>query len=295
MKSNVRKLLVTTFGRYPQQMVDPLQIEAVTKNTISVALNQARKSRVANRRVKRFENSLARKATVMTRKNIHKQIDFFRIADSLLKEVKSKNLPFRANGYPDLTRFKFLRALPADIEVWPYSKRHQALRKSRTVIVFFEPDTQLYGYLNKLDVVSEELSEYYAVCGFDLSPCGSDDLRLQRMMILLNQLVNAHLLMSGVNVIPTLRTGDVPTFDALVSYPRDIAFALGSLGCARGNVAHNIRNLTTKVFMTEPSELLSYGFLRTEYKAVLDTLQVPFREEPDYRSIRSGRANRKAA
>ena len=240
-------------------------------------------------------NNLAGKATVMVRKNIHKQIDFFRVANKLLAEPRIKALPFRKNGYPDLTRFKFPKFLPPDIEVWPYSKRHQARRKSRTILVFFEPDPSLYGYLNNLDALTSELRDYYAVCGFDLSPCGSDDLRGQRMMILLNHLVDAHLLTSEVNVIPSLRTGDVQTFDSLTSYPRNIAFALGSLGCAQVNIAHNIRNLTTKVFMAEPSEILSYGFLRPEYRDTLSVLHVPFREEPDYRSVRFGRTNRKAA
>ena len=231
----------------------------------------------------------------MAKQNIHKQIDFFQVTDVLLAEASTKALPFRKNGYLDLTAFKFLKSLPPDIEVWPYGKRHQARRKGRTILVFFEPDTLLYGYLNKLDAVTTELRDYYAVCGFDLSPCGNDDLRAQRMMILINQLINAHFLLNGVNVIPSLRTGDVPTFDALGSYPRGIAFALGSLGCAQGNIAHNIRNLSTKMFMAEPSELLSYGFLRPEYREVLEVQQTPFRETPDYRSIRFSRISRKAA
>ena len=231
----------------------------------------------------------------MARKNIHTQIDFFRVASKLPVEARTNALPFRRNGYLDLPRFRFAKHLPSDIEVWPYSKRHQARRKSRTILVFFESDSLLYGYLNNLDAVTSELREYYAVCGFDLSPCGGDDLHLQRMMILLNQLVVAHFLVNGITVIPSLRTGDVPTFDSLTSYPRDIAFALGSLGCAQGNIAHNIRNLTTKVFMSEPSEIMSYGFLRPEYRDTLQTLRVPFREEPDYRSVRFGRTNRKAA
>ena len=61
------------------------------------------------------------------------------------------------------------------------------------------------------------------------------------------------------------------------------------------NNGYEVRNLTTKVFMAEPSEILSYGFLRPEYRDTLSVLHVPFREEPDYRSVRFGRTNRKAA
>lgn len=88
--------------------------------------------------------------------------------------------------------------------------------------------------LNRLGEIVYELRDYFAVAGFDLSPCVNDPIEEQQLALLLNSSVNAYLMANGVQVVPSLRTGGLATLGVLRTYPEDIAYAVGVLGCHRG-------------------------------------------------------------
>lgn len=213
-----------------------------------------------------------------------KNINLFQTVEFLHSEAKNQGIKFSSEGYPILHDFSFKKIIPGSIEMLPYSKRHQATKPSETILVFFENDQLLYGYLNNLSKVTNELRGYYATCGFDISPCLNDPLEQQQMALLINILVNTHFLHSGIPVIPTLRTGDVQTFNVLRAYPTNIVFSLGSIGCSQINMNRGTINLTTKIYLTEPSEIISYGSLPNKYLSALETQNIPVKQFLDYRS-----------
>lgn len=216
--------------------------------------------------------------------NIQKDIDLFRYAEHAQRELQKAGIRFGESGFPDLSAFDYPRELPADLEVWPYNKRNQAADPGRTILTFFESDPTLYGYVNTLDKVAANLSLYHAVTGFDLSPCLNFSVREQKAAILLNTLTNGLFLSRGIRVIPTLRIGSVETVTTLKSYPRNICYAFGAIGCGKRfqNIGRFITEL--KVAMCEPSQILAYGRLVTSDRKTFERWNIPVVEAMDYQA-----------
>jgi hypothetical protein len=214
--------------------------------------------------------------------NIHKNINLFKYADFAQNHLIKEGVKFTPNGLPVLTNFSYPCILPEDIEVWPYNKRNQAKNPSRTIITFFESDLNLYGYINLIDKITSNLGIYYGVTGFDISPCLEFSIEEQKMALLINTLTNGIFLTNGIKVIPSLRTGNIETIDALKSYPKNVCYAFGALGC---NQKHkNIGNLLTelKLALCEPSKILVYGNLSTLDKKIFNNWKIPFISYLDY-------------
>ena len=217
--------------------------------------------------------------------DIHKDIDLFRYAESAQRELDRHGIAFNDHGFPDLTKFNYPQSIPADIEVWPYSKRNQASDPRKTILTFFEADPLLYGYLNSLDKVAANLSLYYAVTGFDLSPCLNFSVKEQNAALLLNALTNGLFLTQGIRVIPSFRIGSAETITSLKSYPRNICYAFGSLGCNQDlqNLGHLLMEL--KIPMCEPSQILAYGRLSNADKSIFQKWSVPVMNAIDYQTL----------
>lgn len=190
-----------------------------------------------------------------------KDIDFFGYAERAQRLLCAEGVHFYSNGFPDLKMFHYLNSLPDDIEVWPYSKRNQAVDPRKTVLTFFESDPLLYGYLNTLDKVAANLGLYYGVTGFDLSPCLDFSIEEQNAFLLINSLTNGLFLANGICVIPSLRIGCIETLFALKSYPQDVCYAFGALGCGQKYQAIGRQILSLKLALCRPSQVLAYGNL----------------------------------
>lgn len=216
--------------------------------------------------------------------NIHKEINLFKYAEHAQKLLCHAGVDFLPNGFPDFSKFEFPQHVPEDIELWPYSKRNQAKNPQRTILTFFEADPLLYGYLNTLDKVASNLSLYYGVTGFDLSPCIDFTLAEQNTALLLNALTNGLFLVSGIRVIPSLRTGVVSTTSALRSYPRNICYAFGSLGCNQKFQQIGQLLMRLKISLCEPSQVLSYGILRDSDRKIFADWGIPLISFVDYQT-----------
>lgn len=217
--------------------------------------------------------------------DLHKDINIFRYAESAQRELDRHGVGFNRYGFPDLTRFNYTQSIPADIDVWPYSKRNQASNPRKTILTFFEADPLLYGYLNSLDKVAANLSIYYAVTGFDLSPCLDFSVKEQKAALLLNALTNGLLLVNGIQVIPSFRIGSAETVTALKSYPRNICYSFGALGCNQ-NLQHLGRLLMElKIPMCDPSQILAYGRLSDADKAIFQRWNIPVVNALDYQTL----------
>lgn len=223
------------------------------------------------------------------------EIDIIEKATWLLNELKRRKIPIRSDGYPDLRGMDYALQFPDGLEIWPYEKRRQARNKGKTLLVFYEGDQNLYGYLNKLDEIIAGASGYFAVAGFDISPCVNDLIELQRMALLLNSLVNAYLMVNGIRVVPSLRTGSLSTIQALRIYPERIAYAAGVLGCHQGEKCVDEMLFKLKLMIAQPSCLAVYGTMRERDRQFLDSCDIPYVSEDDYRTRRFAQYSRKAA
>ena len=216
--------------------------------------------------------------------DIHKDINFFRYAEQAQRLLCKEGVCFSPNGFPDLTHFTYPKTLPEDMEVWPYNKRNQALNPSKTILTFFEADPCLYGYINTLDKVAANLSLYYGVTGFDLSPCLDFSIEEQNAALLLNALTNGLFLSHGIRVIPSMRTGNVSTMSSLKSYPRNICYAFGALGCGQKYQSIGQQILALKLALCRPSQVLAYGKLTNADKLIFGNWNIPVLNVLDYQT-----------
>lgn len=216
--------------------------------------------------------------------DIHKDINIFAFAEHAQSVLCREGIRFNSYGFPDLTRFEYPQTVPADIEVLPYNKRNQASNPRKTILTFFEADTLLYGYINTLDKVAANLSLYYATTGFDLSPCLDFTLKTQKSALLINSLTNGLFLTQGIRVIPSLRIGNAETVSALKSYPRNICYAFGALGCNQKlqNLGHLLMEL--KLALCEPSQILAYGKISKPDREIFNRWNIPIVAALDYQT-----------
>lgn len=217
--------------------------------------------------------------------DIHKDINLFKYAEHAQRLLCKEGIRFTPSGFPDLTHFSYQHSIPGDIEVWPYNKRNQARNPSRTILTFFESDPYLYGYINTLDKVAANLSLYYGVTGFDLSPCLNFSIEEQNAALLLNALTNGLLLSHGIRVIPSLRIGNIETLSALKTYPNNVCYAFGCLGC--NQKLQNLGRLLIelKLAMCEPSQILAYGTLSDKDRNVFKKWNIPVITATDYQTM----------
>lgn len=211
-------------------------------------------------------------------------INMFKVAERFQTILKKSGVSFHANGYPDLTSYKYIKMLPHDLEVLPYSKRNQAKDPAKTILTFFEDDGLLYRDLNAIDKVISHLSLYYAATGFDISPCINYSLPVQKAAMLINALTNGVCMINGIRVIPSLRTGDAETVGVLKCYPQNVCFAFGALGCNQKFQSYAQCLTVLKLVMCKPSQILLYGKLSAFDKAVFENWNVPFRTFLDYQT-----------
>lgn len=215
----------------------------------------------------------------------------FDLANELNVRLRKSGIQFNSCGYPVFPQEMILSDPPE--EIIPYYCRNQAQSpKEKTAICFYTYDDRIYPRLFKPDEDISVYREYKGVCGLDLSPMIEWDINRQKFNILLSQMATINLGLSGIKIIPNFRIGSLETINALNSYPRNSMFAVGALGCAKGNrlVEYNKAYLSIKLTYTLYPNLLIYGSLRKEYKQILDDFNVNYKVFPDFqRACRSRR------
>ena len=127
--------------------------------------------------------------------------------------------------------------------------------------------------------------QFYAVCGFDLSVCRNAPLEEQEMFLLLNQLLNAVLAVNGIPLVANFRMGSEETLQPMATtYPKDVAYAVGSLGCCDQFYTIGEVLLKSRLLAFWPRQLLIYGSFSPYYRRILDEENIPYRHFIDYRS-----------
>ena len=210
------------------------------------------------------------------------KINLIELANNLYTELRNKGIEFNRYGFPVFPKEYLLTQTPE--EILPFHHRNAAKDRSKAVISFYEEDEELYHRLKKLDFVVNECSKYMGIVGFDLSPCVLWNIQQQKFNVLLCQLITLYIATKGSKVIPNFRIGRLETLPALLSYPTESMFCVGSLGCSRKVTDFNLNQFKTKVLYSRPRALLYYGKVLPPYKEFLDTVGIPFKAYVDFRT-----------
>ena len=218
------------------------------------------------------------------------KINLFEFCEKLKLELESYGVEFSDDGYPIFTEDMLLKKMPQ--YVTPIGHTYGALDKSKTLLVLFSNDENIYKRLENLNKDIPKYKEYLGVAGFDLSPRINWDIKLQKFNILINMMVGAYLAVHGVKIMPNFRIGCLETVDVLTHYPKHSWFAVGALGCAKGHVKLNKMYLSTKIIITNPDMLIYYGILRPEYENILKEMNIPYRVFADFQRVSRERGQR---
>lgn len=210
------------------------------------------------------------------------KINLIELANNLYTDLKNTGIEFNRYGFPVFPKEFLLNETPE--EILPFHHRNAAKDRVKAVISFYEEDEELYHRLKKLDFVANECSKYMGIVGFDLSPCVFWNIQQQKFNVLLSQLITLYIATKGSKVIPNFRIGRLETLPALLSYPTESIFCVGSLGCSRKVTDFNLNQFKTKVLYSRPKKLLYYGKVLPPYKDFLDTLGIPVKSYVDYRT-----------
>lgn len=208
-------------------------------------------------------------------------MDLLDIFEELRKEIVGTGIRFNKCGYPIFPEEVILKEEPE--YVLPFRQRSAAQDKSRTVLCFFDSDKYLYSRLLHYKEDASIATGYLGVCGFDLSPRINLDIAQQRLNILLSQLYTLYLGTQGIPVLPNFRAGNSDTFSCFQSYPTGINYAVGTLGCARGDRALNDWYLRQKILITRPRKLFFYGTLHQSLQSTLLDFGIDYRVYMDYK------------
>lgn len=217
-------------------------------------------------------------------KNENNLVDF---GIFLINILKNKNVPFFEDAIPLIPKEGYLcEDIPDDIQVLPATKIFVAKNLEKTLIVFFENETNLYRIINNIDKWGKKFQSCYAIAGFDLSPCVNASIEEQRMYMCLNQIINAYFYyIYGIKILANFRIGCLETIDFLSVYPPGINYIDGTLGCRKIHPLFENEILRAQLFYVLPRKLFFYGKISQDYIDNLIGLRISYKEYKDFRSV----------
>lgn len=208
--------------------------------------------------------------------------NLFELALLLRSALKKAKWSFNQYGFPVFPKDVFLDSFPCNVE--PIQRLRCCEDPASTLLCSFADDQHIQTRLQKLFDEINLYKRFVGFGGFDLSPRIYWPLKRQRFNIWLSQLATAFVAMSGQKILPNFRIGNLQTLFALESYPKNIPYIVGTLGCAKRYDPLHAFIFKTKMLFTRPSHLLIYGHLRKEYEKLLQELGIPYTLIPDFRT-----------
>lgn len=210
------------------------------------------------------------------------KMNLFKLYFELYSELRRYKIRFLASGFPRFRKSFFTREMPS--EILPFRNRSQSQDKSRTALCTFCDDEYIYPRLNKLKKDIPIYKEYLAVVFFDLSPRVEWKTEQQRFNICLNQMASIYLALNGIKLIGNFRTGDHTTYETLYSYPENIPFFVGTLGCSRKNDESDAYGFEQKILIGAPKECWLYGCEDKLVTRILKDYKISYKVFKDYRT-----------
>lgn len=211
-----------------------------------------------------------------------KIMNLYELALLLRAKLKMAKWPFNRYGFPVFPREVILEEPPALIE--PIQRIHCCENPSENLLSSFADDTLIK---RRLRCIFDEINLYgkfNGFGGFDLSPRIRWPFQQQKFNIWLSQLATAFVALSGQKIIPNFRIGNLQTLFALESYPKNIPYVVGTLGCSKKMRPLHEFIFKTKLLIARPSHLTIYGPLRKEYERLMLEQGVEYNVVTDFRT-----------
>ncbi len=199
-------------------------------------------------------------------------MNLFQTYNKLYVYLKQNGICFSEYGYPIFREDMFTDEIPE--EILPYNRRGECKNRNKTALCTCQIDKEVYPRIEHLDQDLEEWKSYLACIVFDLSPRLEWRTEIQKFNICLNQMAAIYLALHGVKLIGNLRVGSTLTFPALLSYPKNIPFLVGSLGCTKNCTEEDLFFMEMKLLIVHPSFVYIYGSLSDELEYILDSYNI---------------------
>ena len=191
-----------------------------------------------------------------------------------------KGVKFNDGGFPLLEHEVFVDEWPESMVPYKYRNCSLVTDASQTALCFFAPDAQIYPRLEKLLSEIDSYREYHCVVMPDVTVTSDMEPDWQDLIMLLNQLAMAVLAVSGIKVMPNTRCGSPSSARNLLSIPKGVIWASGSLGCA-GVGGDADASFIAKVLPLQPAGIAIYGKEDPILEAQLDRMGIPMRRYAD--------------
>lgn len=211
-----------------------------------------------------------------------KIMNLYELALLLRAKLKMAKWPFNRYGFPVFPKEVILEEPPTHIE--PIQRIRCCKNPNENLLCSFTNDELIK---RRLRLIFEEIKLYgvfKGFGGFDLSPRIRWPFQQQKFNIWLSQLATAFVALSGQKIIPNFRIGNLQTVFALDSYPKNILYVVGTLGCSKRVLPLHEFIFKTKLLIARPSHLTIYGPLRKEYKQLMIEQGVEYNVVTDFRT-----------
>ncbi|OWV14134.1 DUF4417 domain-containing protein [Fibrobacter sp. UWB5] len=208
--------------------------------------------------------------------------NLYELAILLRSKLKMAKWPFNRYGFPVFPREVILEEPPTLIE--PIQRIRCCKNPNECLLCSFADDVLIKRRLRCILDEIKLYGKFKGFGGFDLSPRIRWSFQRQKFNIWLSQLATAFVALSGQKIIPNFRIGDLQTVFALESYPKNIPYVVGTLGCSKRMTPLHEFIFKTKLLITRPSHLTIYGPLREECERMMVKQGVDYNVVTDYRT-----------
>ena len=208
--------------------------------------------------------------------------NLYELALLLRARLKKAKWPFNRYGFPVFPREVILEEPPTLIE--PIQRIRCCKNPGETLLSSFADDAFIKRRLCNLIDEINLYGKFLGFGGFDLSPRIRWPFQRQKFNIWLSQLATAFVALSGQKIIPNFRIGNLQTIFALESYPKNIPYVVGTLGCSKRTTPLHKFIFKTKLLVARPSHLTIYGTLKEEYEQLMIEQGVSYNVVKDYRT-----------
>lgn len=162
-----------------------------------------------------------------------------------------------------------------DVKLIGYDKINQS-NESEKIVHFFLDDYRFESIYNNPEKKIETLKQYKAVMTPDFSMFTEMPIALQLFGTFKNRWVGAYLQEQGVNVIPTVRWGDLTSFNfCFDGIEKGSIVAVSTLG-VRKEKSHFMLGYNEMLSRIKPSKIICYGKPFDEMKG--DIIEVDYAE-----------------
>lgn len=181
--------------------------------------------------------------------------------DNIISHLKENEIIFD-NGVAILPKESIYTGPIEMLSTYKYRRDIPPNLQKSSLLCFFMPEENLFPRLRSIHDDITEFQKYGGICGFDLSPSIGMLIPRQKLSILINSLYNCYCAIHGIKILPNSRVGDFSTLSMTSSFPNNVGFISGMLGCNKyGFKNYGLYQLCLTISTKNPPVIYIYGGL----------------------------------